>query len=434
MRRLRRLCVPIAAVVALLAGAAPASAALRWAKAETLAPGFPGTVAIDARGDVLAVWQRVVSGNKVRTFYAWRPPRGDWTEAREIDAPRTYGLALALSPLGQATIAWNDGSGRIVSAEARPGGAFGDEQVIASGVREAIVDIEADDAGNAVAAWLFDTRTGRQNSGATIFVATRRPGGEWSEPQDVSGDVAGGGPFVATNAAGAAAVAWITVVGGKPELAYRLPAGRFGRGESTPLTGPTFPLHLALDDVGRAFLSAGANAFTNDPFRTQVATRSPLGEWGERFEFPNGGVLETMVADPKGVLTFLMTESTKGGEQSRVQYAALAPNGSVAGPVTLAEDRSSIEGAMNLRGDLLAAWHGWPGPARVEVADRLLGGVFTPPVAISQEPGFEPEVASTTPARRPSSGRPAATATRGSRSPCATTRCCRRCRSRPVWT
>src|SRR5918911_2628029 len=256
MRRIRRLLAFAAATAALpLVAAAPAGAALRWAEPETLGAGFPGEVAIDARGDVLAVWQLGTDGQNLRTFYAWRPPRGDWTAPRGLAAPARF--ALALSPLGRAAIAWNDGHGRIVAAEARPGGPFGSERTIVSGVKFADVDIEVDDAGNAVAAWLFDTHTGRMNAGATIFASTRRAGGAWSEPQDLSGDVAGGGPFIATNAAGATAVGWMTVVGGLPELAYRPPAGSFGPPERSPLSGPTFPLHMAVDDTGRAVLAAG---------------------------------------------------------------------------------------------------------------------------------------------------------------------------------
>src|SRR5918911_808781 len=218
MRRIRRLLAFAAATAALpLVAAAPAGAALRWAEPETLGAGFPGEVAIDARGDVLAVWQLGTDGQNLRTFYAWRPPRGDWTARRELDAPARF--ALALSPLGRAAIAWNDGHGRIVAAEARPGGPFGSERTIVSGVKFADVDIEVDDAGNAVAA--------------------------------------GGGPFIATNAAGATAVGWMTVVGGLPELAYRPPAGSFGPPERSPLSGPTFPLHMAVDDTGRAVLAAG---------------------------------------------------------------------------------------------------------------------------------------------------------------------------------
>ena len=391
--RLGTLAAALAAATTFAVGvaAAPAGAALRWSAPETLSPGFPGTVAIDARGDVLAVWQRYFGGTDVRTYYAWRAPGGGWTEARQLPGAGAR-FALALTPLGRATAVWNDG-GRIVSQDARPGGAFGGLELVASGVAPgAGVALASDDVGNAVAAWSVDTRSTRRNAGNTIFAATRPFGGRWSEPEAVSGDVAGGGPFVAVNAAGAAAVAWTTAENGYAELAYRQPAGAFGPPERAPLTGPAFPLWLAVDDDGRAVLGSASQILTNNPIRTQMATRSPLGGWSERFEFETGGSPETMLGEPDGSVTFLMNDANDR-EHPRVQFATRTRDGSVIGPETLATDRGSIEGAMNLRGDILAAWHQSPGIGRVEVSERAHGGRFAAPVAVSGPSAVEPEVA-----------------------------------------
>src|SRR5688500_2138722 len=95
-----------AATIAVCCTAAPAAAELRWTKPETLMEGgYPGTVAIDARGDVLAIWMRNTSSSTSETLYAWRAPRGDWTQPRRIDVSRPVGgLAVALTPRGIATV------------------------------------------------------------------------------------------------------------------------------------------------------------------------------------------------------------------------------------------------------------------------------------------------------------------------------------------
>lgn len=383
----------------LVAGLVPASAsaALRWSKPDTLSsPGFPGSVAIDARGDVLAVWRRIASGSETRTFYAWRAPRGDWTKAREFESAEGE-VAISLTPLGRATAAWNDGTGRVVSAEARPGGAFTEPRQVSSGLGTGIVPaLATDDAGNAVIAWSFDTQSGRQNAGSTIFVSTRRPGADWSPPQDVSGDVAGGGPFVAVNAAGAAAVAWMTVVNGLPEVSYRQPDGGFGPPERVPIEGPTFPIRLALDDDGAAYVAGPANAFSNEPVRTALSERSPLGGWRDPLELDTGGAPASMLVQPNGTVHLLM-DNYDDRQRPKVQLATRRPDGTVIGPLTVAEDRTGSAAAMNLRGDIVAAWDhpiGFTESGRVEVAEKPAAlPRFGPALPVSDPNSVEPTVA-----------------------------------------
>lgn len=388
-----------AAAALLIAGLAPASASadLRWSKAETLSsPGFPGTVAIDARGDVLAVWRRIVSGSQTRTFYAWRAPRGDWTNAREFESARGE-VAVSVTPLGRATAAWNDGSGWVVSAEARPGTAFSEPRQVASGLATGIVPaLATDDAGNAVIAWSFDTMSKRQNAGSTIFVSTRRAGGEWSDPQDVSGDVAGGGPFVATNPAGAAVVGWTTVENGLPEVSYRQPAGSFGPPERVPIEGPFFPMQLALDDDGATYLATPTSVFSNRPVRTALAKRSPLGGWSDPLELDTGGAPASMLVAQDGTVHLLM-DNLDDRQHPKVQLATRRPDGTVVGPITVANDRTGSTAAMNLRGDIVAAWDhtiDFSNYGRIEAAAKPAGlPTFGPALPISERNSVEPRVA-----------------------------------------
>ena len=389
-----------AATMIVCFAAAPAGAALRWTKPETLmAGGFPGTVAIDARGDVLAIWMRNTSASTSETFYAWRAPRGKWTEPRRIDVSRPHGgLSVALTPRGTATVGWMDSAGTVLVADARAGGSFDKPEVVASGVNTGGgVRLTTDDAGNALVAWADAIPTGRTNAGSTIFAASRRAGGKWSKPENLSGDVAGGGPFVAMNAAGAAVVAWMTNVGGLPEIAYRPPAGGFGAVERPPLEGPTFPINLAVDDTGRVHVAVASPAFRPGPVRTVMTARSPLGGWSDRLEIETSGAPSSLLVQPDGTANLLMN-NFDDQNRPRVQFATRRPDGTVAGPVTLADDAATGKAAMNLRGDVLAAWAPPPeeqkakGPVRV--ADKLSNlTAFAPPVSVSSSNGVFPELA-----------------------------------------
>lgn len=397
---MRTIVAVLAASLLALAAAAPAGAELRWTKAETLmAGGYPGTVAIDARGDVLAIWHRNTGAGSAETHYAWRAPRGDWTQPRQIVAPRMVGgLSVALTPRGTATAGWLDAAGNVLVAESRAGGSFDRPEVVASGVnRGGGVKLTTDDAGNALVAWLDVIPTGRMNAGATIFAASRRAGGAWSQPQNLSGDVAGGGPFVAMNAAGAGVVGWMTNIGGLPEVAYRPPAGSFGPVERPALEGPTFPLHLAVDDIGRVHLAVASPAFRQGPVRTVLTARSVLGGWSDRQELETSGAPSSLLVQPNGTVNLLMN-NFDDRDHPRVQFATRRPDGTVVGPVTLADDATSGNGAMNLRGDVLAGWAPPPagqtsqGPVRV--ADKLSNlTAFGPPVTLSSSDGVFPVVA-----------------------------------------
>ena len=384
----------LAAAVAAAALAAPATAgaALRWDEPHTLSPGFPGDVAIDARGDVLAVWHRAGEG-EIRTFYAWRPPRGEWTAPRQLEGANPS-AAMTLSPLGRATLAWNDGNGRIVAAEALPGRAFDKPDVVVSGIGPSnAIDLATDDAGNALIAWSYDTGSQRMNAGSTIFVSTRRPGAGWTEPQDVSGDVVGGGPFVAMNPAGAAAVGWITNQNGLPEVAYRHPAGGFGPPERVPIPGPSFPIELALDESGRAFVAGPEEVLGPPPVSTLLSVRSPLGGWTEPARLAESGGLLTLLVEGDGDAHALTSRAGPGGRE--IVLVTRRRDGSLSDEVVARSDGATA-GAMNLRGDILAAWErplGSDAYGPIEAALRPDGGRFGKVQPISAPGAVDPDVA-----------------------------------------
>jgi len=169
------------------------------------------TVAIDAHGDAIAVWQQtlettmVVAATHVAGAASWSVGQTVSNPMREAGEPR-----VAIDPGGDAVVLFtgrNAAGNEIVQASAEQG--FGGEWgapilLSAPGADASRATLGIDDAGEAIAVWQ------RPNNIGYVVQASRRPaGGSWSAPESLSG--AGGEvslPRLAVNANGDAAVIW----------------------------------------------------------------------------------------------------------------------------------------------------------------------------------------------------------------------------------
>jgi hypothetical protein len=365
---------------ALLMAAAPASAAVRWGELETIGgTGFNVRVGIDARGDALALWDDPSAPDAA---YSWRKPRGEWT------APRTLATArqadLDISPLGHATLAWVAYGTHIVVATSRPGGSFRSREVIDLGDRTATgsVEVEVDDAGNVLVAWA-DFGPEGPDSGR-IAVATRRAGGHFTEPQTVSSEpVSGLTPEVTQNAAGATFMTWETREFGPPKSSFSPPAGTFGPEEEVPVSAEGNRTPVALDQAGQVFASTSAFApIAGVPSSgTTYAVRSPLGEWGEPISLDSGGLVQQVIAEPHGAVSFVVERSDGSQLGREVAFTTRLPSGELIGPDTISSPNSSCSRvAMDVRGNMLGTWcRDFDGQARgttIGIAERHAGGRF----------------------------------------------------------
>ena len=369
----------LAAAAALLALAPPASAALRWGKSETIGgTGHNVRVGIDARGDALAVWDDPAG----HVAYSWRRPRGEWTTPRALAPARMADLDI--SPLGDATLAWVEFGTRIVVATSRPGGAFRSREVIELGERStgSPVVVEVDDAGDALVAWA-DYGPSGPDSGR-IAVATRRAGGRFTEPQTVSSEPVNGlPPEVTQNAAGATFMTWDTRQFGPPLSAFRPPAGSFGPEEEIPVSAEGNRVPVALDQAGQVFASTSAFApIAGVPSSgTTYAVRSPLGEWGEPISLDSGGLVQQVIAEPSGAVSFVVERSDGSQLGREVAFTTRLPSGELVGPDTISSPNSSCARvAMDVRGNMLGTWCRNPdGQARgttIGIAERPADGPF----------------------------------------------------------
>jgi hypothetical protein len=394
---MRRLTAAVALAIA-LAGAAPAQADLRWSEPQLLDTGAGSAyrVLIDARGDALALWTRPAPDGRSSTFvYAWRAPRGEWTEPRELGAARG-GVSVILTPLGRASAAWQDAGNRLVVADARPGRAFGAPAAVATGLNPlgTAVTLAGDDAGNLVTAWLVDEcreeGAPEQGCGHSVRAATRSAAGAWSSPQWIERYTSGGILKAAVNPAGAGAISYMRANGSSAALSYRPPGGGFGPPEAPLLPSIALP-DLALDDAGRVTLLSPKGVLTGQPVTSVIVRRDPVTGWGEPGELPINGY-DPLLAEPDGTASVVAIQG-RAQERLDVKHAALRPDGTVEGPTTIAEDGHSVDAAVNLRGDILAAWltpaGSDPSEWRLMASERRFGGGFSAPERIAG-PGAGP--------------------------------------------
>jgi hypothetical protein len=355
---------------------ASAGAELRFGAAETIsAPGGSNAIArIDARGNALAVWTQRPSS----AMYSWRAPRGRWTRPREVSpAGALTRVEVALSPLGDALAVGYSRRDGLVALSARPDTAFGEAQVIA---REpvTIVQMAADDAGNATVAWTHQ---------GAVRVSTRRAGGRWSDPQTLARDPAGL-VNVAVHPNGAAAIAWSLSRGpSAPQASFRPPGGSFGPVEDIPIGDQVVAPRVAFAPDGRLVVSgSGMPGMGPESTGAFVVARSPLGEWGSATRIDPGGFVGAPLPEPGGDVSFGLAVAD-GTDGRTARFVTLRPDGTTAEPLTLSDpDSCDPTFAQNLRGGMLGVWcrnfDAQRSGSRTVVADRVVAGAFGPSTTV----------------------------------------------------
>jgi hypothetical protein len=166
---------------------------------------FVPQAAMDARGDVTAVWMHF-DGSRHVVESAYRPEAGEWESPILVSQPGEEGgnPHVALDAKGDSLVVWRgeDEGDEFVRAAYRPqAGSWGKPADVSSPGQqvEALRDA-VDPEGNAIVAW----------SGDGIAQAAFRPvAGSWEEPVELSAD--GGNSFpsdVVFDTSGNAALVW----------------------------------------------------------------------------------------------------------------------------------------------------------------------------------------------------------------------------------
>jgi hypothetical protein len=172
---------------------------------------FP-QAAMDARGDVTAVWMHF-DGSRYVVESAYRPEAGAWESPTLVSQPGEEGgnPHVALDANGDSLVAWrgDDKGDEFVRAAYRPlGGSWGEPADVSSAgeqvqsLRDAI-----DPDGNAIVAWAGDT--GELGGHEIVRAAYKPTDGEWEMPAELSADGGNASPSdVVFDTSGNAAVVW----------------------------------------------------------------------------------------------------------------------------------------------------------------------------------------------------------------------------------
>lgn len=369
-------------LASVLGAATPAQAASRpWPAPVTLSdPGARGApIAIDAKGDALAVWSEYAADGW-RQRYRWYAPGRGWGRpgVLRVGSDEPF-VRVALTPRGEATVLWDERSDRKQHptwiTTAPPGGKFAPPRKISEGL--ATTNLLVDDEGGAL---LVQSQIDASQGGA-LLVSVREPGGEFGPPQRLAEGPASSS--AAISPAGAAAVAWSTTDGRATWLSYRPAGGDFQPPERLDVpAAPRTP--LAINTAGEMVV-AGSRV---DPYKgshgTALTVRSPLGMWSEPVQIDVAGTVLQAFAEASGDVSFLSAQP-----DGSITLTSRQADGSVAGPAAIDDARSdNFFASTSYGGTMLATWNEHYGDFLwrddiVRVAERPAGGVFGSAVTVS---------------------------------------------------
>jgi hypothetical protein len=170
-------------------------------------------VAVDARGNAVAVWSRAKATESVIQA-AVGARTGSWqlsvdiAELSTAAGPEVADPQVAVDARGNAVAVWTNvivGNGTVVQSAVRPAGGAWQERVdlSAAGQRSSAARVAVGAHGDAVAVWV--------NSGAvddSVLQGAVRPAGEdWQAPRTLSGSPVGGAD-IAVDSGGNAIAVW----------------------------------------------------------------------------------------------------------------------------------------------------------------------------------------------------------------------------------
>jgi len=225
-------------------------------------------VGINAAGEAVAVWQHFDGSNDIVQAAAL-PAGGEWSEPDDLSeaGQNAHEPQVAIDPDGDAVATWSrwGGSALIVQAAVRSGGDWSEpEDLSEARLPGGAAPVAIDAAGNAVAVWLHPDGDHHINRGI-LQAAVRPAGGEWSEPEDLSPpgeDQAAHNPALAMNGTVGAIAVWRQIDGGeyRVQVSVRPPGGEWSEPEDLSAAGEEADLpDLALDAAGNGIAVFGRN-------------------------------------------------------------------------------------------------------------------------------------------------------------------------------
>jgi PKD repeat protein len=344
-------------VLALVAGtllpAASADAAPTWLPPYLLSDGvadsITANVAVNAKGDAIAVWAQGGPSLSRVLRAAFRPVGGSWGAPFDVSDPTlaAWSPDVAIDDAGNATVVWRHLIGANSQLKVRTRSATGVwsaiEQPVSLGQEFGTV-VAVDPGGATTLAWFEQGATSSTNQ---IWTVQRPAGGAWQapEPQSPLGQVFD--PVLSANA-GVVALAWRERTTGLDRVRSRIrsPDGSW----SSPLDLSAAGLdatdsRIVVDSAGEV-TAAWSLLIDSSHVVAQAVTRTAAGVWGT--------VQDVSAADESAGVPELAVDA--------------------AGRATLAWGVSFPDGTFVVKTASRPAGGSWSAPETVSGADTQAGG------------------------------------------------------------
>ena len=382
--------------------------------AQTLSgPGFASEpqVALDERGNALAVWTEELAPGEPAIVSAARPRTGSWTAPARVSPAglQAFTPRIAVDSRNNALAIWiadadpaDQFDPNFIQRALRPaGGSFGAAVTISAESGTAFdPQLVFDERDNALAVWA------RSDVGTRIEASFRPRDGSFAEPQALSplGEDAYEPRIAVDESAG---VVWSTQVGDSPvrvQGAFRHQGGTFGGPQTLSEPGQdSFEPDVAVDEAGNV-LAVWTHFQTTDFPVVEFSFRPRVGSFGESSALTaaHTGAFEPQVATDRlgnTIATWTVDSDVTDPFNPTWVEAAFAPVGGafgaperLSGPGNVAyEPRVAFEND----GDATVTWtEDENGRLRVHASFRPAGNGWVPAAQLSpdSDDAFAPQV------------------------------------------
>jgi hypothetical protein len=369
---------------------------------DSTAPNFD--VGIGDKGEAVVLWTHYYSTGGPVVEAASRPAAGAWSTPDALSPNNGFAMQsdVAVDDKGDAIAVWaRYGGSQAVEAASRPaGGPWSTPTVLSASGGSPHVAVG--DTGDAVAVWTRGT-----DSGVVVEAASRPPRGSWSTPTALSAsDTYSSNPQVAVGKTGDAVAVWTRGTDSRVvvEAASRPPRGSWSTPTALSARNTySFNPQVALSDHGEAI--AAWNRFSGGPpYDTgtvvETASRPAGGPWSPPATLgdTNGWSLQVTV-DHKGEAIAVWTRytgSTPDISGTLVEAASRPARGTWSTPTQLSHTNgwsSSPNVAVSDKGHAVVVWQRPTGSGVVvEATSRLAGAAWSTPTTLT-DAGFSPKVA-----------------------------------------
>jgi len=390
-----------AVVLAALLPSAPAGAA-QWSPAVVVSPPeqfvIEDQLAVNPAGDAVVVWWSHV-GPEAFIEGATRPAGGAWSAPSVLAQNEPLGQPrVAIDAAGDATVVWQN---TVVTDQIKAAnyiaqtGTWGNVVTLSEAGRQSVEPaVAVDPQGHAIAVW-----SGANSPGVGVIRASveQTPGGPWSAPVALSGEVLSGeSPAVAFSALGNAVAAWGQRNG--TTVALQVSERGLGGSWSAPVT---------LSPVGGSAPQVAMNAHGDEAvvwerrgggINNVQATLHPIGgAWTPVRTLSDMGSVdnEPQVALTEASEAVAVWDHLEGAHSTAQSAHASLSDGEWSGPAAI-----SAEGAIGFApsvsvdplGNAIATWqHTVAGTGTIQSATRPTGGgAWSTPIDLST-PSLEPK-------------------------------------------